>query len=68
MTEQKYHCADCNKELEISFVRLQMMIDESYKLKKQNNKLLEFVKRVSQEDPPIEFEKYFQKHMWELLA
>jgi len=46
---KKYRCEECKKELSISFIRLQQMLDASYKLKMQNNKLIEFVKDLADE-------------------
>jgi hypothetical protein len=50
MTDQKYLCEDCDNEINISFVRLQQMLDASYELKIKNNKLIEFVIKISKED------------------
>lgn len=46
MTEKKQLCEKCNEDISISFIRLQQLIDHSYHLKIQNNKLLEFVKSL----------------------
>ena len=46
---EKYHCEDCNKELDINFVRLQMMINESYYLKTENNKLIKKIRELAVE-------------------
>jgi len=46
MSEKKYHCDDCKKELSVSLVRLQRMINYSYDVKLQNNKLLKFLKDI----------------------
>ena len=46
---EKYHCEDCNKELDINFVRLQMMINESYYMKTENNKLIKKIRELAVE-------------------
>lgn len=47
MTDQKYKCEDCSKELPTSVVRLLMMINASHELKVKNEKLLKFVKDLA---------------------
>lgn len=58
-SDKKYKCEDCDNEINISFVRLQMMLDASYDLKIKNNKLIKFVKYIASGEPKgIKFKEY----------
>ncbi len=47
MNDKKYYCDECKKELSVSMIRLQQMINASYDLKIHNNKLIKFIKRIN---------------------
>jgi len=70
-SEKKYHCEECKKELSTSFVRLHKMLYVNYMLKMQNNKLVEFVLKISKDCGCIGYNcnclNYFSSEAKELL-
>ncbi len=54
MTDKTYKCEECDKEIPISWVRIQLLIDTSYDLQRKNKKLLYFI-RDFHKNPSDEF-------------
>ncbi len=50
MTKEQCHCFECKKELqdiEVSYVRLHKLINHSYDLKTENDKMKKFISNMS---------------------